>query len=335
MPKKTLFFPDQVPLMQDALGKLAGQRVAVLGHLRPDGDCIGSQVAMARLLESQGIEAACLNGDPVPRTLLSFPEKIRFHIPKDFEPDGFTALTVDCADAKRVGSAIQEKFPRVLLNVDHHISNSLYGETNIVVPTASATAEILAGLAFDLNLPVDAVTAQALFVGIATDTGQFRFNSTTAKTFEICHRLCECGANPAEAALELYEKEKFGRLVLLQRFLASLQTHHDNRVCLGVIREEDFSETGTESEDAEGFVDYARSVEGVDIGAYIEARSDAIKGSFRAKDPRFRVDLLAKSFDGGGHACAAGFRVTEPLATFEGTLLRSLEEHLAKVDCQD
>jgi len=327
-----VFFPTESPILATAIEALKGHRIAVLGHLRPDGDCIGSQVAMAGILERAGIEAVCVNGDPIPRTLLSFTGTTPFYDPDQLPTGEWVGLTVDCADHERIGTRALDRFPRIALNVDHHISNTRYARDNIVVPQASATAEILAGIAFDLGWEVDALQAQALYLGIATDTGQFRFNSTTAQTFELCHLLCQAGADPAAAAVELYEREIFGRISLLQTFLSSLRLLLDGRVCLGVLRETDFERTGTSSEDGEGFVDYARSIEGVDIGIFLEQRSDGIKGSFRAKEPRFRVDQLAQQFNGGGHACAAGFRVEEPLQALEARLLVALETHLLNTD---
>jgi phosphoesterase RecJ-like protein len=330
--KAPVFFPAESRTLATAVEHLRGQRVAVLGHLRPDGDCIGSQVAMAGMLRNAGIEAICVNGDPIPRTLLTFSKTTPFSDPDDLPEGPWTGVTVDCADHDRIGKRAMERFPEIVLNVDHHISNTRYARNNIVVPGAAATAEILTGIAFDLDWPVDPVQAQALYLGIATDTGQFRFNSTTAQTFELCHLLCQAGADPAAAAVELYERERFGRINLLQTFLSSLRLLLDGRVCLGVIREEDFERTGTHSEDGEGFVDYARSIEGVKIGIFLEERSAGIKGSFRAKEPRFRVDQLAQQFNGGGHACAAGFRVNEPLEELEARLLVALETHLQALD---
>lgn len=303
------FYPEQSALFAQAIQNLKGQKVAVLGHQRPDGDCIGSIVAVVRMLKSHGIEAVGLNRDEVPNTLQSFVGDTPLYKADDFTPEGHVAVTVDSADFRRVGDRLNELFPEVALNVDHHISNKEYAAENIVIATASATAEILAGFYLDLGYEIDPTTAQALYVGIATDTGQFRFPSTTPETFEIARRLCECGAQPAAAAHELYERESFAKIKLLQNFLDSLTMEFDNRVCVGLIENGVYDQTGAVIDDSEGLVDYARSIEGVDIGVMLEDRDGAIKGSLRAKDPRFRVDQIAKVFGGGGHACAAGLNI--------------------------
>ena len=323
------FFPVESPIFAQAIQCLKGHKVAVLGHQRPDGDCIGSIVAVVRVLESQGIEAVGLNRDEVPGTLKAFVGDTPLFLAKDFEPDGHVAVTVDCADFKRVGDRLNELFPQVALNVDHHISNREYADQNIVIATASATAEILAGFYLDLGYEIDAVTAQALYVGIATDTGQFRFPSTTPETFEIARRLCEHGARPAEAAHELYERESFSKIQLLQSFLNSLTMEFDNRVCVGLIENGVYEETGATIDDSEGLVDYARSIDGVDVGVMIEDRDGALKGSLRAKNPFYRVDQVAKQFGGGGHACAAGLNVeNSSIKEFYPQLMEALGKHL-------
>ena len=144
--------------------------------------------------------------------------------------------------------------------------------------------------------------------------------------------LCEAGANPSAIAQELYEKEKPGRIQLLQRFLASFRMEFDHSVCIGSIKGLDYEETGTKPEDAENFVDYSRSIDGVKIGVLIEERSGKIKGSFRAKDESLRVDILAKEFNGGGHACAAGFNVGSTIEQFYPILVKAVGCHLQQVE---
>lgn len=327
------FYPAESARFAAALEKIKGQKVAVLGHQRPDGDCIGSIVAVVRVLRSQGIDALGLNRDQVPRTLEAFVGDTPLLRAGDFERDGHLAITVDSADFKRVGDRLNNLFPEVVLNIDHHISNQSYGFENIVVSDASATAEILAGIFMDLEYPIDPVTAQALYVGIATDTGQFRFPSTTPDTFEIARRLCEHGADPAKAAHELYECESFAKIQLLQHFLDSLYFEFDRRVCIGLLEDGIYVKAGATIDDAEGLVDYARSIEGVQIGVLIEDRAGSIKVSLRAKDPLFRVDRVAKLFGGGGHACAAGLNVeNSSTKEFQPQLLEALGRHLENID---
>ena len=311
-----------------ALNELKGKSVLVLGHRRPDGDCIGSQVGLTRILIELGIDARAVNQDPVPRTLSKFVGDTPFYSPDQIGEGDYTVVAVDCADRQRIGEELSKRFPKIFLNVDHHVSNNNYAEINFVLSDASATGEILAKFFLDNEFRIDSTTADALYVGIATDTGQFCYGGTNASVFEVCRRLCEYGASPSSVAHELYEREKPGRVQLLQRFLASFRMEHNDRVCIGTIRDSYYEETNTQSEDAESFVDYARSMEGVEIGVLIEERKGKVKGSLRAKDSRYRVDMLAKHFGGGGHACAAGFNVGKSIDDFYSELVEAIGKHL-------
>ena len=321
-------FLSQSESFSRILDRLSGQSVVVLGHRRPDGDCIGSQVGLTRILRSRGIDARAVNADPIPRTLKRFVGDTPFYSQSEIEASESLVITVDCADFSRVGESLQEKFPEVFINVDHHVSNTHFGSHNFVLPEASATSEILAKFFFDSGYVCDKTTAEALYLGICTDTGQFCYSGTNASVFEVCQKLCEAGAEPSRVAHELYEREKPGRIQLLQRFLASFRMEFEDRVCIGSICEKFYQETGTQPEDTEDFVDYARSLEGVELGVLLEDRNGKIKGSFRAKEKKYRVDLLAKSFNGGGHACAAGFNVDSSIEEFYPKLIRTIGEHL-------
>jgi bifunctional oligoribonuclease and PAP phosphatase NrnA len=327
------FFPALSEKFPQVLSALTGRRLAVVGHARPDGDCIGSQVALARMLRALGHEVICVNTDTVPRRLQYLVGDLKFVRPHDVPAtDDRLSLWVDCADHLRAGDKARERFPAPFLNIDHHLSNNGYAEHNILDAEAAAAAEILAGIFLDNRLPVDALTAKALFAGIMTDTGQFRFNSTTRRTFLITAELVARGANPAEAGGEIYERESFGKLKLLQHFLASLQLHCDGIVCVGSLPEGIFGETGTNAEDTEGLVDYARAIDGVEIGVLIEERPGALKASLRCKNPLYRVDQVAAKFGGGGHACAAGLNLKNvPAAAFHGQLLAALTAQIARV----
>jgi bifunctional oligoribonuclease and PAP phosphatase NrnA len=311
------------------LAAARGQPLVVIGHARPDGDCIGSQVALTRVLRALGVDAVCLNADPVPRRLAFLVGDTPFVTLEVAQTEQRVAIFTDCADRDRATKRLAEAFPAPLGNVDHHLSNPLFATHNLVETRAAAACEILADLVLAANLPVDATTATALYTGLATDTGQFRFGATTAATLHLAAELVARGAQPAAIGLELYEQETFGKLQLLQRFLASLRTCAGGRVCVGTIPAGTYEATNTSPEDTEGLVDYARSIAGVEIGVLIEERAGAIKASLRAKDPVYRVDQLAAHFGGGGHACAAGLNVRgETLENFTARLITVIEQRL-------
>ena len=327
-----MFFPECSKKFKQIIAQLNGCNVAVIGHIRPDGDCVGSQVALCRVLNQSGISAIAINKDSVPRTLLPFIGDTPWSKPNGYTSKTHVAIHVDCADSVRCGIAIREAFPNVLVNIDHHISNKGYAEWDLMEDYTSATAEILAGIFLDLDLPIDSVTAQALYIGIATDTGQFRFPSTSPQVFKICSELMDRGANPNRAAQVLYENQTFNRVKLLQLFLKSLRLECRGRVCIGQLTDADYAQTRALREDSEGFVDYARSVQDVDIGIIMEERDGSIKCSLRSKRSQFRVDKLAQVFGGGGHACAAGLnQKSESLDTFYAVLLKALIAHLTTI----
>ncbi len=327
-----MFFPDFSPVFSEILSQLRGKPIAVLGHLRPDGDCIGSQVGLTRVLRSLGIDAVCVNKHSAPKTLQTFLDNTPYILASAFTETARIPIACDCADAERFGEELNTIYPEILLCIDHHISNKGFAATNLIAPTAAATSEILAGIFFDLNIPIDPIAAQALYVGIATDTGQFQYGATSQRVFEISARLLQCGANPAKASFALYEQESFARIKLLQRYLATLRQELEGRVCIGHLYRHDYTETESTFDDTEGFVNYARCLVGVDIGIILEERDTLMKGSLRAKDPAMRVDRLAAIFGGGGHSCAAGFSIKgEKVNTFYPKLLDSLTKHFDSV----
>lgn len=229
------YYPEFAEQFARFLQELAGKRVVVIGHQRPDGDCIGSQVALVRVLRSQGLDAIGVNPDIVPRRIKFLIGDTPFFQRDEVEHNGRLAIYVDCADHGRAGDHMRLLYPEAFACFDHHLSNRGFSRHNLVDTASSATAELLTGLFLDAGLEFDAVTAQALYTGIMTDTGQFRFASTTQRVFTLAGELLAYGALPAQAGQELYERESLGKLKLLQHFLGSLRLECDGRVCIGVL----------------------------------------------------------------------------------------------------
>lgn len=329
------FYPTLSADFARLISSLAGQKIVVIGHARPDGDCIGSQVALARVLMTRGFDVICVNPDPVPRRLLFLVKDMVFLRTDDVvvSTEERAAIFVDCADHARAGERLKLRYAKPAAVIDHHLSNVGYAAANLVDSASAATCEILAGVFFDNDLPVDAQSAQALYTGILTDTGQFRFNSTSRRCFVLAGELVARGAEPTEAGYQLYERETEGKMRLLQHFLASMKLECGGRVCVGKLAAGIFEQTGTSVEDTEGLVDYARSIDGVDIGALIEEKTDGtVKASLRAKEPAYRVDLVAAQFNGGGHACAAGLNLKSGAEGFYDRLVTALSARIVAVD---
>lgn len=307
-----MYFKEESARFLRLLEKLAGKRVAVIGHVRPDGDCIGSQLALCRILRSRGIDAICVNHHAVPYNLKHFVGDTPFFHEDDFENDGRIAVSVDCGNLSRLGKSLLEKaFPQgVFAAIDHHETNDFFAtEENIVVPTAAATCHLLAAFCLDCEIPIDADLARALYVGIVTDTGQFQYSSTTAEVLEIAGKLVRAGASPDFISRELYEQEKFQKLELLQRYLATAHLLANGKIAVAWIPKDAFETTGTTREDADNFVNYLRGIAGVQIACQLEQSHTGVKGSLRANSDLPRVDLLARKLNGGGHIRAAGFNL--------------------------
>jgi bifunctional oligoribonuclease and PAP phosphatase NrnA len=329
------FYPELSDRFAAMVAQLAGKKIAVIGHARPDGDCIGSQVGLARVLAKRGLEVTCVNADPVPRRLQFLTPEVPFLRTDDILPVArdYTAIFVDCADGARAGMRLQAAFPRPVAMVDHHISNIGYAEHDFIHTGSAATAEILAGLCIDLGYEVDAVAAQSLYTGILTDTGQFRFPSTSHRSFVLAAELLVRGAQPNVVGFELYERETVGKLRLLEAYLKSLKLECGGRLCIGILPRGIFETTGSNSEDTEGLVDYARSIEGVDVGVLIEERDDGtLKASLRATNTAFRLDRIAAQFNGGGHAAAAGLSLKIQTDEFYGRLVEAITQQIMQVD---
>lgn len=326
------YYPEYAARFQACLAELQGRRIAVIGHQRPDGDCVGSQVALTRVLRARGIDAIAINPDPVPRRIKFLVGDTPFFQRDQLAHDGRVAVFTDCADQGRAGDRMRELYPEAFACFDHHISNGGFARHNFVDTASAATAEVLAGFFLDAGLPIDAVSAQALYTGIMTDTGQFRFASTSQRVFTLAGELLARGASPARAGQELYERESLGKLKLLQHFISSLRLECAGRVCIGVLPHGIFEEVGASVEDTEGLVDYARSLDGVAIGALIEERPGVIKASLRAQDAVYRMDSVAAQFNGGGHASAAGLNWQGSFDEFYPQLVAAFTRRLGEVD---
>ena len=325
------YYPQFAAPFSALLADLAGKKISIIGHQRPDGDCVGSQVALCRVLRARGVDAICVNPDAVPRRIKFLVGDTPFFQRDSVAHGERAAIFTDCADHGRAGEKMKQLYPAPLASFDHHLSNGGFARHNFVDTGSAATAEVLAGIFLDAGLPIDATTAQALYTGIMTDTGQFRFPSTSVRVFEIAAALLARGASPAQAGQELYERESFGKLKLLGHYISSLKFECGGRVCIGVLPNGIFEQTGASVEDTEGLVDYARCIDGVAIGVLIEERPGVIKASLRAQDGVYRMDTIASQFNGGGHASAAGLNCPDTLASFYPKLLAALTLRISEI----
>ena len=286
-----------------------GRNFLLSSHAHPDGDAIGSEVALARILRSTGRSATIWNLDPAPATYAGVIADTSIHVgrtPPPGFPDGFDfALPLECPQLDRTG--LEQALCRIkLLNMDHHLGNRLYGVANWVDTEAPAVAEMVLHLAHALDAPIDAATANALYLGLSTDTGSFRFSNATPRAFDAAAELVRCGARPEHIAGWLYESQPPGAVRLLGEVLGTLQLHCDKRIASVRLELEMFERAGAAPTDSEGLIDYPRSIRGVEAVALFRERPEGdIKVSLRSRG-KVDVGSIASRRGGGGHRNAAG-----------------------------
>lgn len=277
-------------------------------HTNPDGDAIGSQLGLAHILESLGKSVTLFNRDPTPQIyrflrgadrILQTPGQNR-----SFE----VYFIMDCSDKSRVGDELASQIQsRIIINIDHHVTNQHFADINWVDPDASSSAEMIYLLARRLQATISPEMAECLYTGIFMDTGSFRQSNTSSRTLKIAGDLVELGANPGRVSQEIYGKQSLAKIQLLGMVLNTLEIRADGMLALISVTRDMFNATGTTAEDVEEFVNYPRSIQGVKVGALLrEEPIRGIKVSLRSKDS-IDVARLASEFGGGGHQAAAGF----------------------------
>jgi phosphoesterase RecJ-like protein len=288
----------------------------VVSHVQPDGDAISSTVATAWLLTKLGKKVTMLNEGLVPSRLHFLWKSMDIHTVDSEQPlrQYRNVICVDCADYERVGRSNQWFASDVeLLNIDHHPTNDGYGQVNLLKFHAAATAEILFELIDEVSLPLDIDVATAIYTGLLTDTGGFRYSNTSPQVMAMASRLLEAGVNGPELAEHLLERMTMGQLRVTQRGLSRLSFSSDQQIGWLWVNSEDLVDTGATNEDLEGLVNYPRNIEGVEVGLLFKQNGqESVKVSLRSAG-RVNVAAVAQHFGGGGHVRAAGCRLTDPL----------------------
>jgi bifunctional oligoribonuclease and PAP phosphatase NrnA len=287
-------------------------RVAVTTHVGADGDAIGASAALVRLMRSLGAAAIFCHAEEVPNYL-------RWLLPDEaFRelPEGHDLLVVDTSRPDRTGVPIPEAGAR--LNLDHHEDNPLYAEFNVVSPRAAASAEIVADLYTQLGVPIDNEAAEALYAGIRTDTGDFRFRNISPRAHEMVADLLRAGVVPAEVHERINRRGSVEQLNIVGVSLANARRYGE--VLVSTVDNSDYARTGATELDSKEAIDQLRSVEGIDVVAHLREVPEGTKGSLRSET--VDVGEIARLFGGGGHRLAAGYtrRGMRPLEAKEELL---------------
>ncbi|MFC1881004.1 bifunctional oligoribonuclease/PAP phosphatase NrnA [Thermodesulfobacteriota bacterium] len=304
--------------------------ILLVSHRDPDGDAIGSLLALGLAVGKLDKKATLYNASPIPAVYRFLPsvERIVRHIKKATTYD--VALILDCGHLSRIGDAGETigKMP-VIINIDHHISNTGFGDFRLIDPLACSTAEIVYRLIKALDVPIDKAIATSIYTGILTDTGSFRFSSTNLAAFAISKEMAELGVEPHDVAQHVYGTYSLGRIKLLNLALDSIEISNNGKLSVMTITDTMLEETGTQAEDVDGLINYARRIEDVKVAALIQEQKNGKTNS--AGPCRYHVSLrsdgtvdvaaIAGSFGGGGHASAAGFQIEATLAELKSDII--------------
>lgn len=308
------------------------QSFVLMSHVRPDGDAIGSQLALGFSLLAMGKTVWMINEDGLPENMAFLPGSEKIALPPAEPLDVEVAVALDTATKPRLGDAALHAASKakLWLNIDHHISNPLYGDLNYIDATSPATGEILYDLITALDMPLPAETRDAVYVAVSTDTGSFQYPSTTVKTYEMAADLVRRGLDVGDINSKTYDDHPYRRLELMRALLNTLERSPDGWVAHWELRDQTRVDLALRPEDSEGLIDTIRSIRGVRLAVFFEELPDGkVRVSMRSKDKRLDVCQIATRFGGGGHALAAGIRMKGPWDEAKALVLSAIR---GKVD---
>ena len=288
----------------------------IAGHIRPDGDCIGSQLGLALALQSEGKKVVCWNEDAVPEKYGFLNRDGLFQKPKrgmKFD----CVIAADCASFERLGKVVPcISHRKMLINIDHHESNTRYGDINWVSGREPSCGELIFRLLKVARWPITKPIADCLFTAVSTDTGSFQYPTTRPGTFHAGGELVARGANLAKICDEVYQSYPLSRVRLLKHLYTHFRLTHQNQIAYFWLRKADFARAGSESDETEGLIDHIRDIEPVVVACvFEEVEPELTRISLRSKNDKVNVNEIAAQFGGGGHSAAAGARISgKPLS---------------------
>ena len=298
-------------------------RFAVLSHVRPDGDALGSQLALALSLQQLGKDVTVWNEDGLLEKYNFLPGGERLTRPPREPQDFDVAIALDTATQNRLGTAGESvRNAKTWINIDHHPSNPGYGDLVYIDPTSPATGQILFELIQQEQLPMDPAIAENLFVAISTDTGSFQYPNTTARTFEIGAELVRGGVDVGRVSQLLYENYPRRRTELLRELLGTMRFEAAGKIASFSLSLKVAAELGVKPEDNEGLIDHLRAIHGVIVAVFFEELAEGkVRVQYAFKSDAADVCAICQKFGGGGHKLAAGARVRGTLAEVERKIL--------------
>lgn len=299
----------------------------ILSHVRPDGDAIGSQLALAFALEAAGKKVRVINEDGLPDNLRFLPGSCRVEQPPAEPVEAEVAIALDTAAKPRLGEHALHAASKAKLwvNIDHHKSNPAYGDVNLIDSSSPATGQILYKLIIALGLPMPAESRDSIYVAVSTDTGSFQYPSTTEETYLMAADLIRRGLDVGRINSLTYDSHPFRRVELMRALLNTLELTGGGRVAHWELTMAVRESLGLKPEDSEGLIDIIRAIDGVIVALFFEELPDGkIRVSMRSKDPRIDASNVCGLFGGGGHALAAGIRMAGPMSEAKQQVLEAV-----------
>jgi phosphoesterase RecJ-like protein len=308
------------------------QRFAVLSHVRPDGDALGSQLALGLSLKKLDKELHIWNEDGMLEKYSFLPQAELLIKPPGEPEDVDVIVALDTAIQNRLGTTLQAvRSSKLCINIDHHPSNPGYGDLVHIDPKAPATGQILFELIKSQKLPIDSAIAENLYVAISTDTGSFQYPNTTARTFEIAAELVRAGVDIGRVSQLIYENYPRRRVELLRDLLGTMRFEANDRVASFSLSLGMAGKLGILPEDNEGLIDHLRAIRGVVVAVFFEELPDGkVRVSMRSKSEKVNVCAICEKFGGGGHVLAAGARVRGSLAEVEKRILEEVRDVVSR-----
>ena len=304
------------------------QRFVLSSHVRPDGDAIGSQLAMAYALWALGKDVRLVNRDAPPGPLQAFPGVSRIEVAGRIDDPGDAVIVMECGDLSRTGV---EGFERgFVINIDHHLGNTNFGSLNWFDAGAAACGEMVFDLVKELGVPLSLEIATHVYVAIITDTGSFHYSSISPRTFDICRQCVEAGIDPPSIAGAIFDSNNLGRLKLFGAVLSKMELDRSGRVATIYVDEQLARECGGTYEDTEGIVNLPLTVKEIQAAAFFkEAGPNDWRVSMRSKG-EVDVNAIAKEYGGGGHknasGCSANGTLPDLKKLFEAKLLAAIAD---------
>jgi len=315
---------DQIEQVLEHIGQR--RHFLVTSHTRPDGDAVGSTLALAQILRRMGKTAEVVLGDAVPVIYKPLPHAETIIHTSQVNGRYDAAIILECDSILR--TRLQGLDDHFLINIDHHASSKPFADVNWIDPSACAVAEMVYRVALAAQVKITHEIATCLYTAVLTDTGAFCFAPTNACTFELAKTLVEHGADPARIAQNIYFANPTSKMRLLGAALSNL--HREGALTWMAVTRNDMERSGALEEDCEGLVNYALSIAGVEVAVFFRETADGrVRVSIRSKGA-VNVADMAEKFGGGGHACASGFSVPGTLLTAEARVLSELRGKLSK-----